>query len=46
MNRFFTPTFFRFFFGFLFIIAIAFGVLLVTASQMPSPEEQLAQPNS
>jgi hypothetical protein len=45
MNRFFTPTFFKFFFGFLFIIAIAFGVLLATASQTAAPEEQLAQPN-
>jgi hypothetical protein len=44
MNRFFTKTFFKFFFAFLIIIAVAFGILLLSASQMPAPQEQLAQP--
>jgi len=44
MDRYFSKTFFKFFFVFLIIIAIAFGVLLVSASHMPAPEEQLAQP--
>ena len=30
-----TNTFFRFFFGFLAIIGVAFGVLIVTGSQAP-----------
>jgi hypothetical protein len=44
VNRYFTKTFFKFFFVFLVIIAIAFGVLLFTASKMPPPEQQIAVP--
>jgi len=44
MNRFFTKTFFAFFVVFLLIIAAAFGVLLVTASHLPAPQEQIAEP--
>ena len=45
MDRYFTKSFFKFFFAFLIIIAVAFGVLLFTASKAtPSPEEQIAQP--
>ena len=44
MDRYFTKGFFRFFFGFLIIIAVAFGILLFTASQTPQPQEQIAQP--
>ena len=38
MNRFFTKTFVRFFIGFVVIIGIAFGVLIVT-SQIPNPAD-------
>ena len=47
MNRYFTTGFFKFFFAFLIIIAIAFGVLLFTASQTQgpqNPQDQIAQP--
>jgi lipopolysaccharide export LptBFGC system permease protein LptF len=47
MDRYFTKTFFKFFFAFLIIIAVAFGVLLFTASQTPgsqNPQGQIAQP--
>jgi len=47
MDRYFTKSFFKFFFVFLVIIAIAFGILLFTASQTPSPQnpqEQIAVP--
>jgi hypothetical protein len=45
MNRFFTKSFFGFFFAFLFILAIAFGILLFTASHEPAnPQDQIAQP--
>jgi len=44
MPRYFTKTFFKFFFAFLVIIAVAFGVMLVTASQIPAPQQQIAQP--
>jgi hypothetical protein len=37
MEQYFTKTFFRFFFGFLVIIAVAFGVLIVTSHLSPSP---------
>ena len=36
MNRFFTKTFIKFFVGFVVIIGVAFGVLIVTA-QIPKP---------
>lgn len=32
MNRFFTKTFFRFFFSFLAIITVAFGVIVIASS--------------
>jgi lipopolysaccharide export LptBFGC system permease protein LptF len=44
MDRYFTKTFFKFFFAFLVIIAVAFGILLFTASQTPQPQEQIAVP--
>jgi len=44
VNRFFTKTFFKFFFVFLVIIAIAFGILVFTAGQLPEPSQQVAQP--
>jgi hypothetical protein len=44
MNRFFTKTFFKFFFAFLIIIGIAFGVLVFTAGQTPSPVDNVALP--
>jgi hypothetical protein len=47
MDRYFTSSFFKFFFAFLIIIAIAFGILLFTASQThnsQNPQEQIAQP--
>ena len=45
VNRYFTKTFFRFFFAFIIIIAVAFGVMLLTASQEPAqPQYQIAQP--
>lgn len=36
MSKYFTKTFFRFFFGFLAIIALAFGIL-ITTSQFSTP---------
>ncbi|HEV8666363.1 MAG TPA: hypothetical protein VN665_00760 [Candidatus Paceibacterota bacterium] len=45
MDRYFTKSFFKFFVAFLVIIAVAFGLLLFTASQATSsPQEQIAQP--
>jgi hypothetical protein len=47
MNRFFTKTFFKFFFAFLVIIGVAFGVLLYAASQEPpqvAPVDNVALP--
>lgn len=46
MDRYFTKGFFKFFFAFLVIIAVAFGILLLSASQEPQavPQEQMAQP--
>lgn len=45
MSRYFTKTFFKFFFVFIVIIALAFGVMLLTASQEPAqPQYQIAQP--
>jgi hypothetical protein len=35
MERYFTKAFFKFFFGFLVIIAVAFGVLVVTSHMGP-----------
>ncbi len=36
MNRYFTKTFYRFFFGFLVILGVAFGVMAFTASLAPA----------
>ena len=47
MKPLFTKDFFRFFFAFLIIIAVAFGVLLYSASKVPppaSPVDNVAQP--
>jgi hypothetical protein len=44
MKNYFTKTFFRFFFGFLVIIAIAFGVLAAASAVMPAPVDNLAKP--
>jgi hypothetical protein len=44
MSRYFTKSFFKFFFAFLIIIAVAFGILLATASRLSAPQEQIAQP--
>ena len=37
MDRFFTPSFFKFFFAFLVIIGVAFGVLVFSASHLAQP---------
>jgi len=37
MDRFFTKTFFKFFFSFLIIIAVAFGILIIAASHIQTP---------
>ena len=46
MKRYFTPTFARFFFGFLVIIAVAFGIIMVASSQLPrtAPVDNVALP--
>ena len=45
MNRFFAKTFYKFFFSFLVIIAIAFGVMLVASSALPrAPVDSVASP--
>ena len=44
MNQYFTKTFFRFFFGFLTIIALAFGVIMVASSVSPKPVDSVASP--
>ena len=47
MDRYFTKTFFKFFFAFVVILMVAFGILLFTASQTPgsqNPQEQIAEP--
>jgi len=44
MNRYFTKTFYRFFLGFLAILAIAFGVMALTASVASSPVDTVAHP--
>jgi hypothetical protein len=44
MDRYFTKTFFKFFFVFVVIIGIAFGVLVFTAAQTPPADQQIAQP--
>lgn len=45
-SRFFTPTFTKFFFGFLFIIGIAFAVMLVATnlSAPAAPVDNIATP--
>lgn len=48
MNLYFTKTFFKFFFGFLIIIGVAFGVLigasLFVAQPAPAAVDNLASP--
>jgi hypothetical protein len=47
MDKFFTKTFFKFFFTFLVIISAAFGVLIYAASKEPpqvSPVDNVALP--
>ncbi len=47
MDKFFTKTFFKFFFAFLVIIGVAFGVLIYAASKEPpqvSSVDNVAQP--
>ncbi|MDE1925515.1 MAG: hypothetical protein KGH79_05100 [Patescibacteria group bacterium] len=44
MNRFFTKTFFAFFFAFLAIIGIAFSVMLYTAAQVSPSVDNVAVP--
>ena len=47
MDKFFTKTFFKFFFAFLFIIGAAFGVLIYAASKEPpqvAPVDNVALP--
>ena len=44
MNRYFTKTFFRFFFAFLVIIGTAFGILLATSSFEPAAPVIVAHP--
>ncbi len=44
MDRFFTKTFFRFFFAFLVIIGVAFGILLFTASKVSPTIDNVAAP--
>ena len=44
MDRFFTKTFFKFFFAFLVIIGVAFGILVFTANQNPRPVDNVALP--
>ncbi|MDP4020939.1 MAG: hypothetical protein Q8P58_02790 [Candidatus Adlerbacteria bacterium] len=46
MNRYFTKTFFRFFVGFVAIITIAFGIIVI-ASNLSAPEtDNIAAPSS
>ncbi len=44
MEKYFTKSFFKFFLGFLVIIGIAFGVLIVSSSYFPAPVDNLAKP--
>ncbi len=44
MNKYFTNTFFKFFFAFLVIIALAFGILIGASSVLPSPVDSVASP--
>ncbi len=44
MGKYFNKTFFRFFFGFLVIIAVAFGVLITASSIVPAPIDNIAHP--
>ncbi len=37
MNKYFTKTFFKFFFGFLIIIGVAFGLLIGASMFVPTP---------
>jgi hypothetical protein len=44
VKRYFTKTFYRFFFGFLVILGVAFGVMALSASVIPSPVDTVAHP--
>jgi hypothetical protein len=44
MDRYFNKSFFKFFLGFLVIIAIAFGILIYASTVMPPPVDNLAKP--
>ena len=44
MNRYFTKTFFRFFVGFVAIITIAFGVMLITSNLSAPKVDNVAHP--
>ncbi|TSC68886.1 MAG: hypothetical protein G01um101456_442 [Parcubacteria group bacterium Gr01-1014_56] len=44
MNQYFTNTFFKFFFGFLVIIAAAFGILIGASAVLPPPVDSVAAP--
>jgi len=44
MNRYFTKTFFRFFVGFVAIVTVAFGVMLVTSSIGAPQVDNVAHP--
>lgn len=45
MERYFTKTFFRFFMGFVAIIALAFGVMYIAGSQLfQGPIDNVAAP--
>lgn len=44
MDKYFTRTFFKFLFGFIFIIVAAFSVLIVLGQNAPRPVDNIAQP--
>ena len=44
MQKYFTKTFFRFFFGFLVIIAVAFGILIAVSAFNPTAIDNIAKP--
>lgn len=44
MDQYFTKTFFKFFFGFLVIIGVAFGILIGASTLAPEPVDNVASP--
>ena len=44
MDHYFTKTFFKFLFGFLVIIGVAFGILIGASSFMPKSVDNIAHP--